>query len=219
MFRAMVAYFVGAWLLLQIANVTFPPLGLPDWMQRALIIALAIGVMPAFAVAWIFDLTVRGVVRTNAAELDAAESSAGAARKSATAPTATHDRQSAVTAAQRASVGGANAGAATPTSTPPAIAAARATASEDASIAILPFADLSPEKDQDWFCDGLAEEIIDALCCVRDSERAIDLLERACEFGSGSRDWFEHDHDLDTLLHNPRFQALFARLAKDEQTG
>ena len=47
MFRAMVAYFVGAWLLLQIANVTFPPLGLPDWMQRALIIALAVGVVPA----------------------------------------------------------------------------------------------------------------------------------------------------------------------------
>jgi adenylate cyclase len=37
----------------------------------------------------------------------------------------------------------------------------------DASVAILPFADLSSEKDQDWFCDGLAEEIIDALCCVR----------------------------------------------------
>ena len=37
-----------------------------------------------------------------------------------------------------------------------------------ASIAILPFTDLSAAKDQDWFCDGLAEEIIDALCCVRD---------------------------------------------------
>jgi len=35
-----------------------------------------------------------------------------------------------------------------------------------ASIAILPFADLSQARDQDWFCDGLAEEIIDALCCV-----------------------------------------------------
>ena len=31
------------------------------------------------------------------------------------------------------------------------------------SIAVLPFADLSPEKDQDYFCDGLAEELIDAL--------------------------------------------------------
>lgn len=34
---------------------------------------------------------------------------------------------------------------------------------ELSSIAVLPFADLSPEKDQEYFCDGMAEEIIDAL--------------------------------------------------------
>ena len=31
------------------------------------------------------------------------------------------------------------------------------------SIAVLPFADMSPKKDQDYFCDGMAEEIINAL--------------------------------------------------------
>ena len=31
------------------------------------------------------------------------------------------------------------------------------------SIAVLPFADMSPEKDQDYFCEGMAEELIDAL--------------------------------------------------------
>ena len=31
------------------------------------------------------------------------------------------------------------------------------------SIAVLPFADMSPEKDQDYFCEGMAEEIINAL--------------------------------------------------------
>lgn len=36
-----------------------------------------------------------------------------------------------------------------------------------ASIAILPFSDLSQAGDQTWFCDGLAEEIIDSLSCVR----------------------------------------------------
>jgi TolB-like protein len=41
-----------------------------------------------------------------------------------------------------------------------------ATKAELASIAVLPFADLSPAKDQDWMCDGIAEEIIDALCTV-----------------------------------------------------
>ena len=37
---------------------------------------------------------------------------------------------------------------------------------ESASIAVLPFKDLSPAKDQDWMCDGIAEKIIDALCTV-----------------------------------------------------
>ncbi len=35
-----------------------------------------------------------------------------------------------------------------------------------ASIAVLPFADLSPAKDQDYFCDGIAEELLNALCAV-----------------------------------------------------
>jgi len=46
-------------------------------------------------------------------------------------------------------------------------AAAGAPFSPIAAVAILPFADLSPARDQGWFCDGLAEEIIDSLCCVR----------------------------------------------------
>lgn len=36
------------------------------------------------------------------------------------------------------------------------------------SIAVLPFADLSPAKDQDWFCDGIAEEILNALSRIPD---------------------------------------------------
>ena len=35
-----------------------------------------------------------------------------------------------------------------------------------ASVAILPFTDMSPGRDQEYFCDGIAEEIINALCCV-----------------------------------------------------
>jgi serine/threonine protein kinase/Tfp pilus assembly protein PilF len=40
---------------------------------------------------------------------------------------------------------------------------ARATASPAPSIAVLPFADMSPQKDQDYFCEGMAEEILNAL--------------------------------------------------------
>jgi hypothetical protein len=42
-----------------------------------------------------------------------------------------------------------------------------ATAAPTESVAILPFVDMSPERDQEYFCDGIAEEIINALCCMR----------------------------------------------------
>ena len=129
-FRTAGAYLVVAWLLLQVASVTFEPLGFPHWSQRALIIAVAVGFLPVCVLAWIFDITTRGLVRTEPAP------AAGA---------------SATTSAIAA----------------PTTAAPAAAVSPIASIAILPFTDLSQAKDHDWFCDGLAEEIIDSLCCVR----------------------------------------------------
>ena len=49
----------------------------------------------------------------------------------------------------------------------PAAAASSATHTKGMPrVAILPFADMSPEKNQDYFCEGTAEEIIDALCAV-----------------------------------------------------
>ncbi|MEO7251081.1 MAG: hypothetical protein ABIW30_00560, partial [Arenimonas sp.] len=124
-FRTAGAYLVFAWLTLQVADATFQPLGLPAWSQRALIIALAIGFVPVCILAWIFDVTMRGVVRTGAV-VPADKSAAPASAPGAAAP------MSAI-----------------------------------AAIAVLPFTDLSQARDQDWFCDGLAEEIIDSLCCVR----------------------------------------------------
>jgi adenylate cyclase len=58
--------------------------------------------------------------------------------------------------------------AATPAATPEvaAVPLPASPASAD-SVAILPFADMSPARDQEYFCDGIAEEIINALCCVR----------------------------------------------------
>ena len=48
-------------------------------------------------------------------------------------------------------------------STPPGSAATTITPQAAKSIAVLPFADMSPQKDQDYFCEGIAEEIINAL--------------------------------------------------------
>jgi adenylate cyclase len=155
MFRALAAYLIGVWVLLQIANVTFPPLGVPDWWQRVLIIALAAGFVPAVILAWIYDFTAHGIVRTAASD-GVRTGSAGPAAAGATQPAA----NGADACADECDPGADAAGAT-------GAAGAIASAAADASVAILPFADLSPGKDQDWFCDGLAEEIIDALCCVR----------------------------------------------------
>ena len=57
---------------------------------------------------------------------------------------------------------------ATPSAPPEAAAAPLPSPAASAdSVAILPFADMSPARDQEYFCDGIAEEIINALCCVR----------------------------------------------------
>lgn len=50
--------------------------------------------------------------------------------------------------------------------TAPASAAANPPAAPEASVAILPFTDLSEARDQDYFCDGLAEEILNALASI-----------------------------------------------------
>jgi adenylate cyclase len=133
--RALGAYAVAGWLLLQVADVTFAPLGLPEWSQRALIIAVFAGVVPAAILAWIYDLTRHGLVRTHS------EAPRGLDGSGAPLPV--------------------------PVPAPGADGAGAAPMSAIASIAVLPFTDLSQNHDHDWFCDGLAEEIIDSLCCVR----------------------------------------------------
>jgi serine/threonine-protein kinase len=48
----------------------------------------------------------------------------------------------------------------------PTLTAIASATTVDPSIAVLPFSDLSPQKDQDWFCEGIAEELINALTQV-----------------------------------------------------
>src|SRR6185295_12832188 len=136
--RVAVVYLVVAWLLIQVAGATFEPLGLPTWSIRLVIVLVALGFPVVLALAWAFDVTPRGIERTGAAP---ANDTSGSTPKVTTA-------------------GGV---------TPVATSAAATTSTRDGakSLAILPFADLSAERDQDYFCDGIAEEIINALCSIR----------------------------------------------------
>jgi len=108
MFRIIAVYLVVGWLLIQVSDVTFGPLGLPDWALKLVIVLVALGFVITCALAWAYDVTDRGIERTN-----------------------------------------------------PAVAALAP--APEASVAILPLADFSATKDQDYFCDGLSEDLITAL--------------------------------------------------------
>ncbi len=61
--RAAGLYLVGAWLLVQVAGTILPMFGAADWIARSIVIALAMGFIPAMIVAWVFELTPEGVKR------------------------------------------------------------------------------------------------------------------------------------------------------------
>ena len=61
-------YVVGAWLVIQVADVFFPAWGLPDTAVRFLIIAAMACFPIALIFSWIFDITTSGIVRTEPAD-------------------------------------------------------------------------------------------------------------------------------------------------------
>jgi eukaryotic-like serine/threonine-protein kinase len=71
--------------------------------------------------------------------------------------------------------------------------------SEPQSIAVLPFADMSPEKDQDYFCDGMAEELISALAKVE----GLSVASRTSSFRFKGR-----AEDASTIAKQLRVQTL-----------
>ena len=154
-FRVAVVYLVAAWLVIQVADAVFEPIGLPAWALKLVIVLAALGFPVACALAWAFDVTPRGIERTPAITpaLGAVGSSKAADPLSMATPTVAALLPPAEPLPpERAD--------AAPASGPQA-------AAPRASVAILAFADLSPGRDHEYFCDGIAEEIINALCCVR----------------------------------------------------
>src|SRR5436190_14795299 len=56
-------YLVGAWLLTQVASTILPMFGAPNWLPRSIVILLAIGFVPILIFSWIFELTPEGLKR------------------------------------------------------------------------------------------------------------------------------------------------------------
>lgn len=63
-YRVAAIYSAGAWALLQVADVMFPIIGLPDWSITVVLLTAALGFPVAIIASWLFDLTPQGIVET-----------------------------------------------------------------------------------------------------------------------------------------------------------
>jgi len=69
-FRVAATYAVVAWILMQIGEVTFPALNIPEWVMSTLVVILLAGFPIAVIFAWIFDKTPQGYIKTDAPETE-----------------------------------------------------------------------------------------------------------------------------------------------------
>ena len=183
--RVAVAYAFAAWLLVQVATQVFPFFNIPDWSVRLVVILLVIGFPVAVAFARVFELTPEGIRRIEPA--DSPEARAEGAHQSIGRKlnvliiavlvlavallgwrqlTERRAHSGQAVAAQAASVPAASTAVA-PSSATRAVAGAMtpapAASVPEKSVAVLPFQNYSGEKSQQYFSDGLSQDLITAL--------------------------------------------------------
>jgi adenylate cyclase len=148
-YRVGVAYGVVSWLLIQIATQVFPFFEIPNWATRMVIVFLLLGFPVAVVLAWAYELTPEGLQRTD--EVDSKKPARrGTGRPLNVVIIGVLVAVIAIMAWQHYR---------------PARQSTAAGAPER-SIAILPFVDLSQTRDQEYFTDGITEQIIDSLAHV-----------------------------------------------------
>ena len=153
-FRVMIGYGVFAFAVLQVTEPIMHGLHLQDWVLSAVIGALVQGFPVAVILAWLFDLSSKGVKRTPATTGTPLSRNARILLPLAVAVAL-------LTLA--AAGGGAWYAWKRMAEHRPAALAAGATP----SVAVLPFADMSPSRDLEYFGDGIAEEILNSLAQVQ----------------------------------------------------
>lgn len=159
-FKVAVAYLVLSWVILQIIDVITPLLFLPDWSGRLVLVLLAIMFPITMFMTWAFELTPEGVKKTT--EVD-------------------EDQSIRKTTGQKINyiIFGLMAVAIIfllydrgPAPEPEQVAIDEPALTEDAipvnSIAVLPFINMSSDPEQEYFSDGISEEILNVLAQIKD---------------------------------------------------
>ena len=163
--RVAAAYLALAWLVVQIVETLFPMYGISDAVARTVVSLIGLGLIPVVILAWVFELTPEGIRRDAEADHDS-----GAARKAGR----NLDRAFIVLLALGITYFAVDKFVLDPARDEAQIEAARqegrAAASMetfgDKSIAVLPFVNMSSDPEQEYFADGISEELLNLLARI-----------------------------------------------------
>lgn len=161
-YKVAAAYAVVGWLLIQVATQVFPFLEIPNWAIRLIILAIAIGFPVALIIAWAFELTPEGIRRTEDADAAGQRSRGGiwmGLVVIAAALSLGLFLLGRYTAGNAQSQNPASRGSGAPGSD-------AVTAVSEKSVAVLPMLNESGDPKDEYFSDGLSEELIAALAQI-----------------------------------------------------
>lgn len=163
--RVGIAYAVIGWVLAQIAEFAFENFGAPEWVLKTIVVVLLLGLPLALFLAWAYEITPEGVKREE--DIDRSQSiTRVTGRKLDLVIIGTLVLAVGYFLWERQ------------TNVEPIAAPVEATLVEaedvvasgpdERSIAVLPFINMSSDQEQEWFSDGLTEEILNALARTPD---------------------------------------------------
>jgi TolB-like protein len=158
--RIAILYLVSSWVLLQLADVLSSLLNAPDFAGSIVVMLLILGFFPALIFAWVFEMTPEGLKRE--VDVDRTQSQTSGTGKKINVV---------IIVLLVVAIGGLVADRLIPETTvveDVVFTDSPEAPIDDLSIAVLPFADLSQDQDQQYFTDGLSEELLNLLVRVDD---------------------------------------------------
>ncbi len=160
--KTAVLYVVASWLVLQVTDVLSSLLPVPDWTGALVVTLIVVGFLPAMIFSWLYELTPEGLKRENAVRQGESITHETGRKINILIIVLLVLAIGVVVVDRLIPETG------TTTSTP--VAERRQAPAEDSerSIAVLPFVNMSNDPDQEYFSDGISEELLNVLAQYED---------------------------------------------------